>query len=124
MDTIADMLTIIRNGYLAKKQTVSLPYSKFQLEIAKVLEKQNYIGNIQKKDNFINIELLYENKKPKITSINKISKQGLRIYSKSKRLKSVKGGRGSLIISTPSGVMTAQDAKKKNLGGEIICEVW
>lgn len=124
MDTIADMLTIIRNGYLAKKIEANVPYSKFKFELVKVLEKQKYIGKVQKKDNFINIELLYDHRKPKISEIKKISKQGLRIYSKSKHLRSIKGGRGDLIVSTPAGVMTAKDAKKKNLGGEIICQVW
>ncbi len=124
MDAIADMLTIIRNGYLAKKPDISVPHSKFKLEIARVLEKQNYIGKVQKKESSINIELSYENKKPKITQIKKVSKQGSRIHTKSKHLKPVKGGRGDLIVSTPEGAMTAKDAKKKNLGGEVICEVW
>lgn len=124
MDTIADMLTIVRNGYLAKKREVLVPHSNFKLDIAKVLEKQKYIGKVLKNDNFIKIELLYENRKPRINEIKKISRQGLRIYSKSKRLKSIKGGIGDLIVSTPEGVMVAKDAKKKNLGGEVICEVW
>lgn len=124
MDPVANMLTIIKNGYLANKQAVLVPYSKFMLEIAKVLEKANFVGKVQGKDNKINIELLYENKKPKLTEIRKISKLGLRIYSKSKHLATVKGGRGILVVSTPQGVMTAAEAKKKNLGGEVICQVW
>ncbi|OGD85466.1 30S ribosomal protein S8 [Candidatus Curtissbacteria bacterium RBG_13_35_7] len=124
MDPVADMLTIIRNGYLAHKQQVSVPYSKFKLEIAKVLEKNNYISNVKKEKNSISIDLIYVVNKPKIHQIKKISKLGLRNYSKSKNIKTIKGGKGTIVISTPKGVMTGYDAKKKNLGGEIICEVW
>lgn len=124
MDPIADMLVTIKNGYMAKKQSVVLPYSKFKFEIVKVLEKEKFVGSAHKKDKTITVELLYEGKNPKIQQIKKISKLGRRVYSKSKHIKSIKGGRGTLIISTPQGVVSGQDAKKKNLGGEVICEVW
>ena len=124
MDPIADMLVAIKNGYMAKKSQVLVPYSKFKFEIAKVLEKENFVGKTQKKDNLLLVDIVYDNKNPKLHQIKKISKLGLRIYIKSKNIKKVKGGRGITIVSTPKGVMTGHDAKKKNLGGEVICQVW
>ncbi len=124
MDPIANMLVIIKNGYLAKKQQVTVPYSKFKLEIAKVIAKENFVGEVAKKENQILVDLLYDAGSPKITEIKKISKLGRRFYTKSKHIKQLKGGRGSTIISTSKGVMSESDAKKKNLGGEVICQIW
>ncbi|KKR86545.1 MAG: 30S ribosomal protein S8 [Candidatus Curtissbacteria bacterium GW2011_GWA1_41_11] len=124
MDPVANMFVIIKNGYMANKVNVLVPYSKFKFDIVKVLEKQKFIGKISKKENKIEIDLLYENQKPKIQEIRKISKLGLRVYSKSKHINSVRGGRGLTIISTPEGVMTGAEARKKNLGGEVICQLW
>jgi len=124
MDPIANMLTIIRNGYMAKKSEVSFPFSKFKLEVAKILEKEGYLSKVDKKDSLISASLVYEKQEPKLNQIKKISKLGLRVYSKSKHLKSHKGGRGIYIISTPLGVMTDKDARYKKLGGEVICQVW
>ena len=122
MDPVANMIITIKNGYMAKKPYVFVPYSKFKWQIVKVLESEKLIGQVAKKDNKIDIALIYEAKLPRIKEIKQVSKQGLRIYSKVKHLKSVKGGRGTVIISTPQGVMTDKDARAKNLGGEIICE--
>lgn len=124
MDPIADMVVIIKNGYLAKKEQVLVPYSKFKLEIAKAIEKETFIGSVNKDKNQIAIDLLYENGVPKITEIKKVSKLGRRFYTKSKHIKPIKGGRGSTIITTPKGVMSEKEAKKKNLGGEVICQIW
>ena len=124
MDPVANMLVIIKNGYMANKVNVLVPYSKFKFDIVKVLEKQKFIGKVSKKENKIEVDLLYENQKPKIQEMRKISKLGLRVYSKSKHIKSVRGGRGLTIISTPDGVMTGAEARKKNLGGEVICQLW
>ena len=124
MDPIADMLVAIKNGYMAKKSQVLVPYSKFKFEVAKVLEKENFVGKTQKKDNLLLVDIIYDNKNPKLHQIKKVSKLGLRIYIKSKNIKKVKGGRGITIVSTPKGVMTGHDAKKKNLGGEVICQIW
>ena len=124
MDPLANMIVAIKNGYMARKPYVLVPYSKFKWQIVKVLENEKLVGQVAKKDNKIDIALIYEAKSPKINQIKQISKQGLRIYSKVKHLKSVKGGRGTVIISTPKGVMTDKDARKKNLGGEVICEIW
>src|SRR4030042_2613408 len=113
MDPIADMLTVIRNGYMAQKQSVSVPYSKFKMEIAKLLETEKFLGKVTKKDKNIDAELLYDNKKPKIVKIQRVSKLGLRIYSKSKNIKKIKGGRGLSVISTPKGLMSGKEARVK-----------
>ncbi|KKR78036.1 MAG: 30S ribosomal protein S8 [Candidatus Curtissbacteria bacterium GW2011_GWA1_40_9] len=124
MDPIADMIVIIKNGYLAKKDAVVMSYSKFKQELAKVLEKAGYIGKSKKEGSNLAIELAYNDGKSKMHEIKKVSKSGLRIYIKSKKIRPLKGGKGIYIISTPQGVMASNEAKKKNLGGEVICQVW
>lgn len=124
MDPIANMIVQIKNGYMAKKDKVDIPYSKFKLEIAKLLESEGRVGKVKKDAHAINIELLYRDKAPAINEIKRVSKPGLRVYQKSKKIKQLKAGKGTIILSTPEGVMTAQAAKKKNLGGEVICLLW
>ncbi len=124
MDPIADMIVTIKNAYMAKKQNTSVPYSKFKLEIAKVIEETKFIGKVQKVDSKIEIELIYVDQKPKLTEIKRVSKLGLRVYVKGKEIKKLKGGKGSYLISTPQGVMTGQQAREKKLGGEVICLIW
>lgn len=124
MDPVADMLTIIRNGYMAKKSQVLVPYSKFKIEIAQVLEKEKFVAGVKKEESKIKIDLVYSGHKPKLSHVKKISKPGLRVYTKSKNIRKVKGGKGVIIISTPKGVMTDKVAKTEKLGGEVIAEVW
>lgn len=124
MDPIADMLIAIKNGYMAKRPQVLVPYSNFKFEVAKVLEKENFISKVQTKDKLLIIDIPADSKNPKLHQVKKVSKLGLRVHVKSKNIKKIKGGRGAVIISTSQGVMTGVDAKKKNLGGEVICEVW
>ncbi len=124
MDPIADMLTSIKNGYMAKKDLVRVPKSKFKYEVAKVLENEKFIGVVTLAENLIEINLVYKNQLPAISEIKKISKLGLRVYTKSKNIKSIKGGKGITIVSTSKGVMTGKDAVVKKLGGEVICQVW
>ncbi len=124
MDPIADMLISIKNAYMAKKSSLIVPYSKFKLEVVKVLEKEKFVGTVNKKDSVINIDLIYTDQGAKISQIKKVSKNGLRVYTKSKNIKSVRGGRGMFIVSTPKGVMSGSDAKNKKLGGEVICQLW
>lgn len=124
MDPIANMIVAIKNSYLVNKEQAILPYSKFKFEVAKALEKEGFIGKVAKDGLKLTIEFLYDAKKPKLNEIKIVSKPGLRVYSKSKKIMALKGGRGSYIISTPKGVMSGKDAKKKNLGGEVVCLVW
>ena len=124
MDPIANMLAAIKNGYLARKTQVSVPYSKVKLAIAKVLEKEKFTSTVAKSDSKITIELLYIDQKPKLNEIKRISKLGLRSYVKSKNIKPIKGGKGLIVVTTAKGIMTGYEARAKNLGGEIICQVW
>ena len=124
MDPIADFLITVKNAYMAKKKNISVPYSKFRLAIANVLEKEKVVEKVVKEDKVINMNLIYDGTKPKITTIKKVSKLGLRVYTKSKNIKSIRGGRGIVIISTPQGVMSGKEAKSKKLGGEVICYIW
>lgn len=128
-DPIADMLTRIKNGYLARKENVAIPYSKIKEEIGRILTNEGYVTSFKTKEEkskvkIINITLKYENKIPVLTEIKRISKPGLRVYKDKNNLPRVLSGLGIAIISTPKGLMTEKEAKKQNLGGEIICKLW
>jgi small subunit ribosomal protein S8 len=127
-DPIADMLTRIRNANQMRHETVTIPHSKLKVEIAKVLEEQGFVeghtvkGDI-KKD--IIVELKYGKANERVISgIKRISKPGLRVYAKSEELPKVLNGLGLAIISTPKGVMSEKEARKNNVGGEVIAYVW
>lgn len=128
MDPINDMLNIIKNAQAAGKETASIPFSNLKYEIAKVLERENFIGKIEKKGRgekrFVEITLKYEDKIPAISGVKIISKPGQRIYTPAKKIRKVKGGYGIAIISTSKGLMTEKEARRNKLGGEIICEIW
>lgn len=128
-DPIADMLTRIRNSYLARKKTAEVPYSQVKEKIAKILIKEKFLTKMEiqgKKPvgKKIILSLKYEGKEPVLTGVKRISKPGLRVYAKAGKIPRVRLGFGITIISTPSGLMTDQEARKKNLGGEVICQVW
>jgi len=126
-DPIADMFSQIRNASLVQKETVEIPFSNLKFEIGKILEKEGFIklaevrGRKARKD--IEITLRYEQKIPAIAEIKRISKPGQRIYSAGTELKRVKGGMGIAIISTSKGLMTDREARKQNIGGEIIGQI-
>lgn len=124
MDPIADMLTIIRNGYMAKLDKVTCRKSKIKLEIAKLLSKHRFVDKVEEVDKKIEIRLLYVDKKPAITSIQRISKPGLRIYQSVATLKKKKSRHAIKLVSTPKGVMTDRDAIRNNVGGEVIAVVY
>ncbi|MCZ2846313.1 MAG: 30S ribosomal protein S8 [Candidatus Bathyarchaeota archaeon] len=122
-----EMLITIKNAHAANKRTVSVPYSTFKYELAKILEKKGLVEEVQKRGRLkkkIVIKLKYEDNKPRIHDIRMISKSGRRIYLKSKDLFPPKSGYGILIVSTSKGLLTSEKAKKMNLGGEAICEIW
>ena len=128
MDPIADMLNRIRNAQAVLKPAVDFAYSNLKYEIGKILEKEKLIQKIEKKGRkgkkIIEITLKYEAGLPVISGLKRISKLGQRIYTKSREMKPVRGGYGIAIISTPEGLMTNKQARKRKLGGEIICEIW
>ncbi|MCD6283879.1 30S ribosomal protein S8 [bacterium] len=127
MDTIGDMLIRIKNAYAVGKETVEVPYSKFKLNLAKILEKEGYIGEImtqgRKARKVIRIKLKYRNKIPAVKGCKRISKPGRRIYVKKDEIPKPKYN-GRVIISTPYGLVTDIEARKKKLGGEVICQIW
>jgi small subunit ribosomal protein S8 len=129
MDTTSDMLTRIRNAYMVKKTDVLVPYSNFKHSLAKLLLTEGWVKNLQvKEQNGIKnllMELRYlENNEPAISVIKRISKPGQRIYVKNTNIPRALGGFGVTILSTSRGLMTDKDARKKKVGGEIICQVW
>nr|YP_009397286.1 ribosomal protein S8 [Thuretia quercifolia]ARW66472.1 ribosomal protein S8 [Thuretia quercifolia] len=129
-DTIADMLTRIRNANLAKHQIVQVPDTKMTKNILQVLKEEGFIYEFQEigedLKNYLLISLKYKgkNKKPIITELKRISKPGLRVYANHKELPKVLGGIGIAVISTSQGVMTDKRARHFGLGGEVLCYIW
>ncbi len=128
VDPISDMLTRIRNAQAVSRQTVIIPFSKFKLHLAKVLEKEGLIEAVdsqgRKTKKVIEIKLRYQKGLPAIRELKRISKPGQRIYFKKSQLKPIKQGYGLAIVSTCQGLMTDKEARKKGLGGEVLCEIW
>lgn len=128
-DTIADMLTRIRNANSAKHPTVDMPASNMKKQIAQILVDEGYIKSFRviddDKQGVIRITLKYtENKSQVITGLRRVSKPGLRIYSNSKDMPKVMKGLGIAIVSTSKGIMTDREARKNNVGGEVLAFVW
>ena len=126
-DPIGDMLSRIKNAQVRNHSKVSLPSSKFKAKIADVLKSEGYIIDYKIKDEqkpSIEINLKYNSGNPVINTIERVSKPGRRIFSSASSLPKINNGLGIAIISTPQGVMTDVDARKKKLGGEIICKVF
>jgi len=128
-DPIADMLTRIRNALMARKKSLIVPASKIKLEIVRILKEEGYIEDYkyidEKPQGKIEIILKYdENKRPVIAGLRRISKPGRRIYMGYRDLPKVLDGLGIAIISTSQGIMTDYEARKRKIGGEVICEIW
>jgi small subunit ribosomal protein S8 len=127
-DPIADMLTRIRNAALARHLRVSIPASNMKLAIARILKEEGYIKDYELvKDNpqgTIRITLRYSGKQPVLTQLKRVSKPGLRVYTKRDAIPRVRGGLGTAIISTPRGLMTGRKAFQQGLGGEVVCYIW
>jgi len=131
VDPISDMLTRIRNAQAVGHKTVDFPYSRIKFEVANILSNEKYLGSVSKKgksdDKKIEVTLKYkENKQktPLIGGLKKISKSGQRIYISAKDLGRFARQKGTTILSTSSGIMTTKEAKKKGVGGEILCTIW
>jgi small subunit ribosomal protein S8 len=127
-DPITDMLNQIRNAQAVGKTEVLIPLSKIKNEIAMILYKEGFVGEIKKaaKDKIkgLKISLKYENELPAIAGFKRVSKPGQRIYEGFSEIRKVHGGYGMSIVSTSKGLMTNKEARKQKLGGEIICQVW
>lgn len=130
-DPIADMLTRIRNANTAKHDVVKMPGSKMKVNLAKILEREGYISGYRmttvdgKPGTLLEVSLKYSAERERtISGIKRISKPGLRVYSRAEGIPRVLGGLGVAVLSTSKGLMTDREARKANLGGEIICHVW
>ncbi|RUM78282.1 MAG: 30S ribosomal protein S8 [Candidatus Thioglobus sp.] len=126
-DPVADMLTRIRNANMVDKKEVNIPASNLKSAIASVMQQEGYIEsfsvNGEAAAKTLTIKLKYYDDKPVIDSLQRISKPSLRVYVKSTEMPSVMNGLGIVIVSTPMGVMTGQNAAAKNVGGEVLCSV-
>ena len=131
IDQISDILTRIRNAQAVGHKTVSFPFSKIKFELAKILNKEGFLGSVSKTGRGIKKEievvLKYKDNKntiPSIQGLKRISKPGQRIYAGKKDLGRFLREKGTTVLSTSQGLMIIKEAKKKNIGGEIICKIW
>ncbi len=126
-NSFIDLIIRIKNGYLARREEITSPYSKFREEILKLLKKLAYIKDFRVEEETIKkitVELLYQKGRPALTDVKLISKPGQRTYVSYRILKSVLGGMGHSILSTSKGVMTNSQAKKEKVGGELLFNIW
>jgi small subunit ribosomal protein S8 len=132
VDPIADMLTRIRNAIMAGQQFVSVPSSKIKVEIARILKEQGYIEDYQltrdEPQPYLRIRLKYvgsrRERRPVLSGLERVSRPGRRVYASKDEIPWVMSGMGIAILSTSKGVMTGEEARRKGVGGEVICRVW
>lgn len=128
VDPISDMLTRIRNAQAVGHKTVEMSFSKLKFNLAQVLAKEGLIEGVsyygRKTKKTIEIKLKYYQGKPVINSLKRISKPGQRIYKSKDQIRPVRQGYGKAIISTSQGLLTDEEARKKKIGGEVLCEIW
>jgi len=128
-DSISNLIIKIKNASQAEKKSVSFPYSKVSMSIAELLKKTGYVKSVEVKgDSPVNktleIELLYIDGAPRVRGVERISHLSGRIYQKAKDIRGFKSGFGNVVISTPKGVMIDTEAKKQNVGGEVLFKIW
>jgi small subunit ribosomal protein S8 len=127
-DPIADMLVQIKNASMAGKTTVVLPHSKMKERVARILLNEGYIAGLEAQGEGVkkslHITLRYQNKKSVLTDVKRKSKPGLRQYVDKDTIPTVLGGMGIAIVSTSSGIMTGKEARKRGIGGELLCVLW
>ena len=128
-DPIGDMISRIRNAQMRASNNVMIPNSKFRVKILEVLKQEGYISNYktlpsEKNKSSIQVDLKYNNGSPVIKEIKRVSKPGRRIYAKADSIKKIQNGLGLAIVSTSMGIMSDNDARNKNVGGEIICRIF
>jgi len=130
MDPIADLLTIIRNAGLARHATTRAPYSKLKERIVEILKDEGYVDNYTvekgpgvRRNIVINLRYI-DGTRLAINAMKRVSKQGCRVYLGAKDIPQVRAGLGTAIVSTSKGIITDRDARRLNVGGEILCEIW
>ena len=128
MDSISNMIIIMKNGSLAGKESVLVPYSKMKNAIGECLKKAGYVSEVSKKvkkgQPVLEVGLVYVDKKPKIAEVERISKQSRRVYFGMKDIHSVRNGTGLLVLSTPKGILSGKEARKEQVGGEALFRIW
>lgn len=128
VDPVSNFITKLKNASLAGKTTVEVPHSKFIEAIANLLKQENFIKDIVKKGKKVvkslEVELIYEEGRPRITDVDRISKFSRRVYKGAKDIKPVRNGLGVLVLSTPKGIVTDKTAKKEKIGGEALFKIW
>jgi small subunit ribosomal protein S8 len=128
-DPIADMLTRIRNAIRVNKKTVEVTYSNLKFQLAQIMQAEGYIEGVQQPEDqnkkYFTVELKYINdQKPVITNLKRVSRPGLRVYRGYREIPRILDNIGISVLSTPLGLMTDREARKKKVGGEIICKIW
>jgi small subunit ribosomal protein S8 len=123
-DPVADMLTRVRNATRARHDTVAIPTSRLKAELARILHAEGFISGYEIADRDLLVRLKYVGKESAITGLRRVSRPGLRAYARRTELPRVLGGLGVAIISTSSGLMSAREAQRRGLGGEILAHVW
>lgn len=128
-DSISNMIIKLKNASLQGKETVSFPYSKMSLAIAELLEKEGWVKAVAKKGKkvlkTIEVELAYgEDKSPRVTGVERVSKLSKRVYKGSKEIRLVRNGYGTLVLTTPNGIVTDKQAKAQKVGGEALFKIW
>lgn len=127
-DPIADFIIRIKNAHMARKSVVEAPYSKVKKSIADILVSEGYLSSVEVKEqkpyNMLVVTLKYIGKQPAINEVKRVSKPGRRVYSPAATVPRSLGGYGLTIISTSQGVMTDTQARKANIGGELLCQIW
>lgn len=127
-DTIGDFIIRLKNASSVGKENVTIPFSKIKLAIAELLLSKNYIAAVNKKNrdnsNFLEVALLYNGKIPAISGVQRISKPSRRLYESVKNIKKFRKGYGMSVFSTPKGILSDMDAKKENVGGEFLFNIW
>lgn len=127
-DPISDMLARIRNAYMVHKTEVRMPYSKMKHSVAQILVDEGYLVRVEKDGSqthpILTVEIKYEGKEPVIRKMKRVSKPGRRAYAGYRELPRVLSDQGIAVVSTPQGVMSNKEARRRKLGGEVICEVY
>lgn len=127
-DPIGDLLIQIKNASMAGKRSICLPYSRLKHAIADILASEGYVGKVDKSGeavkSLLEVGIKYQDGVPAITDVKRMSKPGLRQYVKNQNIPIVVGGMGIAVLSTPQGIMTGKEAKKRGLGGELLCTIW
>ena len=128
MDSISNMIIMMKNASLAGKSSILVPFSKMKEAIVFCLKKEGYISEFSKKIKtngpMLEITLIYNEQKPRITEVERVSKQSRRVYFGMKDIHSVRSGTGLLVLSTPKGIMSGKQARKEQVGGEVLFKIW